>query len=50
VNSTLKIQTPEAITLIEEIKAELKRRAELKAKRMLLRVPKRSEKRPQQPP
>jgi hypothetical protein len=45
VNSTLKIQTQEAITLIEKIKAELKKRAELKAKRMLLRVPKRPAKR-----
>ena len=34
-NSTLKIQTPEAITLIEKIKAELKKRAELKAKRIM---------------
>jgi hypothetical protein len=32
VNSTLKIKTPSAITLIEKIKAELKKRAELKAK------------------
>ena len=45
VNSTLKIQTPEAITLIEKIKAELKKRAELKAKRMLLKVPKQRAKR-----
>jgi hypothetical protein len=45
VNSTVKIQTPEAITLIEKIKAELKKRAELKAKRMLLKVPKRQAKR-----
>ena len=44
-NSTLKIQTPSAITLIEKIKAELKKRAELKAKRMLLKVPKRQAKR-----
>ena len=44
-NSTLKIQTQEAITLIEKIKAELKKRAELKAKRMLLKVPKRRAKR-----
>ena len=44
-NSTLKIQTPEAITLIEKIKDELKKRAELKAKRMLLKVPKRQAKR-----
>jgi hypothetical protein len=43
VNSNLKIQTPEAITLIEKIKAELKKRAELKAKRMLLKVPKQRE-------
>ena len=39
-NSTLKIRTPEA-TLIEKIKAELKKRAEAKARRMLLRKPKR---------
>lgn len=44
-NSTLKIQTPAAVTLIEKIKAELKKRAELKAKRMLLKVPKRQPKR-----
>jgi hypothetical protein len=41
VNSTLKIQAPEAITLIETIKAELKKRAEAKAKRMWLRKPRR---------
>ena len=41
VNSTLKIRTPEAITLIEKIKAEIKKRAELKAKRKLLKLPKR---------
>jgi hypothetical protein len=40
VNSAPKIQTPDAITLIEKIKAELKKRAELKAKRMLLKEPK----------
>jgi hypothetical protein len=40
VNSTLKIQTPEAISLIEKIKAEIKKRAEAKAKRMLLKRPK----------
>ena len=40
VNFAPKIQTPDAITLIEKIKAELKKRAELKAKRMLLKVPK----------
>ena len=39
-NSTLKIQTPEAISLIEKIKAEIKKRAEAKAKRMLLKRPK----------
>ena len=44
-NSTLKIQTPSAMTLIEKIKAELKKRAELKAKRMLLKVPKQQAKR-----
>jgi hypothetical protein len=45
VNSTLKTQTPEA-TLIEKIKAELKKRAEAKAKRMLLKSPKKLAKRP----
>jgi hypothetical protein len=45
VNPTLKIQTPQAITLVEKIKAELKRRAEAKAKRMWLRKPKRLAKR-----
>jgi hypothetical protein len=46
VNSTLKIvQKSEQITLIEKIKVELKKRAELKAKRMLLRVPRRLAKR-----
>ena len=45
VNSTLKIRTPEAVTLIEKIKAELKKRAEAKAKRMWLRNPKRLVKR-----
>ncbi|WP_167558673.1 hypothetical protein [Bradyrhizobium canariense] len=44
-NSTLKIQTPAAISLIQKIKAELQKRAELKAKRMLLKVPKRQVKR-----
>ena len=39
-NSTLKIQTSEP-TLIEKIKAELKKRAEEKAKRMWLRKSKR---------
>jgi hypothetical protein len=45
VNSTLKIQKSEAMTQIEKIKAELRKRAELKAKRMLLRVPRRLTKR-----
>jgi hypothetical protein len=45
VNSTLKIRTPEAITLIEKIKAELKKRAEAKGKRMWLRKPKKLAKR-----
>jgi hypothetical protein len=40
VNSTLKIQKSEAITLIEKIKAEIKKRSEAKAKRMLLKQPK----------
>jgi hypothetical protein len=45
VNSTLKVQKAEAITLIERIKAEIKKRAEAKAKRMLLKRPKRLMKR-----
>jgi hypothetical protein len=45
VNSTLKVQKSEAITLIERIKAEIKKRAEAKAKRMLLKRPKRLTKR-----
>jgi hypothetical protein len=45
VNSTLKIQKSEAIILIEKIKAEIKKRAETKAKRMLLKRPKRLMKR-----
>jgi hypothetical protein len=44
VNSTLKIQKSE-LTLIEKIKAEIKKRAETKAKRMLLTRPKRLTKR-----
>ena len=43
-NSTLKIQTSE-LTLIEKIKAEIKKRAEAKAKRMMFRHPKRLTKR-----
>jgi len=45
VNSTLKIRTPEAMTLIEKIKAEIKKRAALKAERKLLKLPKRLAKR-----
>jgi hypothetical protein len=45
VNSTLKIQKAEAITLIEKIKVEIKKRSEAKAKRMLLKQPKRLTKR-----
>ena len=44
-NSTLKIQKSEAVTLIEKIRAEIKKRAEAKAKRMLLKHPKRPTKR-----
>ena len=35
-NSTLKVHTPETRTLIEKIKAEIRKRAEAKARRMLL--------------
>jgi hypothetical protein len=41
VNSTLKIEKPEPMTLIEKIKAEIKKRAEAKAKRMLSKRPRR---------
>lgn len=44
-NSTLKTQKSEAATLIEKIKAKIKIRSEAKAKRMLLRQPKRLAKR-----
>ena len=44
-NSTLKIQNPEAVSLLEKIKIELKKRADAKAKRMLLKRPKRLAKR-----
>ena len=44
-NSTLKIQKSEAVTLIEKIKAEIKKRADAKAKRMMLKHPKRPTKR-----
>jgi hypothetical protein len=40
VGSTLKVRPPEAKTLIDKIKAEIKKRAELKAQRMLLKEPK----------
>jgi hypothetical protein len=43
-NSSLKIQKPE-LTLIDKIKAEISKRAELKAKRMLLKRPRRLVKR-----
>jgi vacuolar-type H+-ATPase subunit E/Vma4 len=43
--STLKVPTPETRTSIEKIKAEIKKRAEAKARRMLLKVPKRQMKR-----
>ena len=43
--STLKVQTLESESLIEKIKAEIKKRAERKAKRMLLKRPKRLTKR-----
>src|SRR6267154_638654 len=45
VGSTLKVGPPEAKTLIDKIKAEIKKRAELKAQRMLLKEPKRKPKR-----
>jgi hypothetical protein len=45
VGSTLKVHPPEAKTLIDKIKAEIKKRAELKAQRMLLKKPKRKPKR-----
>jgi hypothetical protein len=45
VNSTLKIQKSAAITLIEKIKAEIKKRSEAKAKRTLLKQHKRLTKR-----
>ena len=44
-NSTLKVHTPETRTLIEKIKAEIRKRAEAKARRMLLKAPKRQMKR-----
>ena len=44
-NSTLKVPTPETRTLIEKIKADLRKRAEAKAKRCLLKRPKKLAKR-----
>ena len=44
-NSTLKVPTPEIRTLIEQIKADRRKRAESKAKRMFLKRPKRLAKR-----
>ena len=44
-NSTLKVAAPEIRTLIEKIKAEIKKHAEAKARRMLLKAPKRKMKR-----
>jgi hypothetical protein len=44
-NSTLKIQRLEPTSLIEKIKAEIKKRSEAKAKRMLLKRPRRLTKR-----
>ena len=44
-NSTLKVHTSETRTLIEKIKAEIKKRAEAKARRMLLKASKRQMKR-----
>ena len=43
--STLKVRVPVTRTLIDKIKADLKMRAEMKAKRMLLKEPKRQAKR-----
>jgi hypothetical protein len=43
--STLKVRVPVTRTLIDKIKADLKMRAEMKAKRMLLKEPKRKPKR-----
>jgi hypothetical protein len=44
-NSTHKILRSEPTTLIEKIKAEIKKRSEAKAKRMLLKRPRRLTKR-----
>ena len=42
--STLKIRNPEGVALIEKIKAEIKKRSEARAKRMMLKRPKRTPK------
>jgi hypothetical protein len=42
VGSTLKVRLPEKMTLIDKIKADLKKRAEMRAKRMLLKEPKKT--------
>ncbi len=41
--STLKVRSPEAKTLVDKIKAERQKRAELKAQRMLLKAQKEAE-------
>jgi hypothetical protein len=43
--STLKIHRPDTGSLIQKIKGEIKKRAEAKARRMMLKVPKRLGKR-----
>jgi hypothetical protein len=43
--STLKIHRPDTKNLIEKIKDEIKKRADAKATRMMLKVPKRLAKR-----
>jgi len=43
--STFKIHRPNTRNLIEKIKDEIKKRAEAKARRMMLKVPKRLAKR-----
>jgi hypothetical protein len=45
VGSTLKVCSPEAKTLVDKIKAERQKRAELKTQRMLLKEPKKKPKR-----
>jgi hypothetical protein len=45
VSFTLKIQNSEAVTLIEKIKVEIKKRSEAKAKHRLLKRPKKLPKR-----